>query len=266
MSATLASVAKEEFDGEVKHAYQGDQTLRGCVKTRLGVVGDKYDFRLMGKGMAHQRTAPSADVIPMNISHALKVATLTDWEAPEYTDVWNAQTVNFDEVKELAITVAGAMGRKDDQSIITAASATTNTFIDASFTLATLTNSSKLLNKVNAPFKDRFFCCDEDGLAELLATTQVGSSDFNQVQALINGTLTYFMGFNFKIIGSGREEGGLGGNAYAWHKDSIGHAVGIDMKTRVDWSVDKGSWLTLGLWKAGSILIDGEGCIKITAS
>ena len=82
----------------------------------------------------------------------------------------------------------------------------------------------------------------------------------------MSGEIDSFMGFKWKIIGSGRAEGGLGGDSYAFHKRSIGHAVGIDMKTRVDWVAHKASWLSLGMWKAGSVAIDPEGIIKITAS
>ena len=85
MSVNLSSVAKTEFDTEVKHAYQGMKTLRECVTVRNNVVGDKYDFRLMGKGTATTRTGSSADVVPLGINHSLKVATLLDYEAPELT-------------------------------------------------------------------------------------------------------------------------------------------------------------------------------------
>ena len=85
MSANLSSVAVEQFDSEVKHAYQGMKTLRDCVKVRNNVTGGKYDFRLMGKGAATARTGSSADVVPMGVAHSVKVATLLDYEAPEYT-------------------------------------------------------------------------------------------------------------------------------------------------------------------------------------
>ena len=123
MSVNLSAVAAEQFDSEVKHAYQGSMVLRDCVKFRGGVVGDKYDFRLMGKGEATQRTGPSADVVPMDIGHDLKVATLVGYEAPEYTDIYNQAEVNFDEVRELAETIAKAMGRREEQSIIDARTA-----------------------------------------------------------------------------------------------------------------------------------------------
>lgn len=266
MSVNLSSVAKEEFDSEVKHAYQGMKTLRDCVSVRMGVVGDKYDFRLMGKGVATARTGSSADVVPMDIAHSVKVATLTDYEAPEYTDVYNQQTVNFDEVKQLAKTIAGAMGRRDDQSIITALATSTNTLVDATPGLDTLINAAELLNKVDAPAEDRYFVCDEAFLKNLLNDATLTSADYASVRALQAGTIDSFMGFKFKFIGSGRAEGGLAGAAYAFHKDAVGHAVGIDMKTRVDYVPHKASWLSMGMWKAGSVAIDPEGIVKITAA
>lgn len=266
MSANLSSVAVEQFDSEVKHAYQGLKTLRECIKVRNNVVGDKYDFRLMGKGVATARTGSSDDVVPMGVGHSVKVATLADYEAPEYTDVFDAATVNFDEIVELATTIAGAMGRRDDQSIITAMATSTNTLVDATPGLDTLINASKLLNSKDVPGEDRYFVCDETFLAALLNDTKLTSSDYTTVRSLQAGTITSFMGFEFKIIASGRAEGGLGGAAYAFHKSAIGHAVGIDMKTRVDYVAHKASYLSMGMWKAGSVLIDSEGCVKITAA
>lgn len=264
MSQALSTAAKEEFDSEVKHEYQGMKTLRECVTVRNNVVGDKYDFRVMGKGVATVRTGSSADVVPMNISHGLVVATLLDYEAPEYTDVYDQATVNFSEVQELAKTIAGAMGRRDDQAIIAALAATTNvTAVQATLSLVGITAAAELLNKVEAPMEDRFFVTDEIGLNDLLNDATITSIDYNTVRLLQSGQIDTFMGFKWKIIGSGRAEGGLGATSYAFHKRSVGHAVGIDMKTKVDYVPHKASHLSMGLWKAGSALIDAEGVVKI---
>ena len=234
-----------------------------CIRDS-NVIGDKYDFRLMGKGVATERTGSSEDVVPMNIGHSLKVATLADYEAPEYTDVYDQKTVNFDEVQQLAKTVAGAMGRRDDQSIIAAlAAATLSVGVTATLNLAAITGAAKLLNKVEAPMEDRWFVTDEDGLNDLLNDATITSADYNTVRLLQSGQIDAFMGFKWKIIGSGRAEGGLSGTSYAWHEAAVGHAVGIDMDTKVDYVAHKASWLTMGLWKAGSVAIDAEGIVKI---
>jgi hypothetical protein len=273
MSVNLSSVAAEQFDSEVKHAYQGMKTLRECVRLRSGVTGDKYDFRLMGKGQATQVSGPSADVIPMDIAHSLKVATLVGYEAPEYTDVYNQAEVNFDEVRELAETIAGAMGRRDDQSIIDALNAGNGSTVVAGgtkLTVAKLRAAAKNLNAVEAPAEDRYFLTDHQGLDSLLAETEVTSSDYNAVKALVQGDVDTFLGFKFKVIGT-RTEGGLpdlGSNVFsnfAFHKAAIGHAVSIDMTTRVDYVPHKKSWLSIGMWQAGSIAIDSEGIVQVDA-
>jgi len=271
MSVNLSSVAAEQFDSEVKHAYQGMMTLRECVRMRGNVEGDKYDFRLMGKGAATQRTGPSSDVVPMDIAHSLKVATLVDYEAPEYTDIYNAATVNFDEVRELAQTIAGAMGRRDDQSIIDAMEAGSTTSVGAgtqTLDLATITAAAKALNAVEAPMEDRYFVVHEGGLNDILNDTGITNADYNSVRLLMSGEIDTFMGFKWKIIGSGRAEGGLPltttvRSGFAFHKSAVGHAVGIDMQTRVDYVPHKQSWLSCGAWKAGTVVIDPEGVIEV---
>jgi len=270
MSQELSAVQIEEFDVEVKHAYQGQKTLRECVMFRKA-SGDTYDFRNMGKGTATVRTGSSADVVPMGITHGLKKALLTDYEAPEYTDIYNQAGVNFSEVQELAVTIAGAMGRLDDQSIITALGLSATTAIGAgtqALDLATITAAAKELNKVEAPMEDRYFIVHEGGLNQLLNDSTITSADFNTVRLLMTGEIDTFMGFKWKIIGSGRAEGGLPltttvRTGYAFQKKSVGHAVGIDMTTRVDYVPHKASWLSMGMWKGGSINIDDAGIIPV---
>ena len=271
MSQHLSAVQTEQFDSEVKHAYQGAKTLRDCITFR-NADGGKYDFRLMGKGQATQRTGASADVTPMGIDHSLIVATLLDYEASEYTDIYNAAAVNFDEVAQLANTIAYAMGRRDDQSIIDAmeagASATPVGAGTQALDLATITAAAKALNKVEAPMEDRFMVVHEGGLNQLLNDSTITSADYNSVRLLMTGEIDSFMGFKWKIIGSGRAEGGLPlattvRSGYAFQKAAVGHAVGIDMKTDVDWVPHKKSHLSSGSWKAGSVVIDSEGVIQV---
>ena len=109
MSKNLSAVAVIEFDSMVKHAYQGMGMLKNAVTIRNNVVGDQYKFRRMGKGLANQKSTSDL-VTPMDVGHEFKVATLSNWNAPEYTDIFDAAEVNFDEKQELANTIAGAFG------------------------------------------------------------------------------------------------------------------------------------------------------------
>ena len=104
------------------------------------------------------------------------------------------------------------------------------------------------------------------GMESLLANTETTSSDFNTVRALVNGELNTFMGFNFVKIGARRLEGGLGGSgniAYMFESNSLGIASGIDERISVDWIPERTSWLSNGILKAGSVIIDPEGTARI---
>ena len=282
MSKTLSAAASTEFDDMVKHAYQTMGATNGgivsAVTQRNNVVGDTYKFRAMGKGLANQK-ASQADVTPMDISHSLITATLGNWNAPEYTDIFDAAEVNFDEKQELAYTIAGALHRRQEQIIIDACDAATPgatvaTSVggaDTNMNIEKVVEASKELNDAGVPIdQDRHIMVSADGLRAMLLETQVGSADYNSVQALMTGTLDYWMGFHWHVIET-RDEGGLNVAAgdvrecYAWHKSAIGLATGIDITTDVNWIAQKTSWLCNGMMKSGAAIRDTAGLIQINA-
>ena len=272
MSVNLSPVAVTQFDDDVKHAFQTAGSLRDTVTVRNGVVGDIYKFRKMGKGLANQK-ATQADVTPMDVSHSLITCTLGNWNAPEYTDIFDAAEVNFDEQRELAQTIAGALGRRVDQLIIDALAAEASpagTIVhgSAGMTVAKVVEASKHLNDKGVPSGDRHFAVSAGGLEDLLNISTVTSSDYNSVKALMSGELNTWMGFAWHIIES-RDEGGLPYAAstwegFAWHKSAIGLAVGIDIKTEVNYVAQKTSWLCNGVMKAGSVSRDGDGSVSVS--
>jgi len=261
----LTNVAQQIFDGEVKHAFQTSGVLRGTTTVRNDVTGDIYKFRKMGKGLANQKTS-SADVTPMNVTHDLISCTLNNWNAPEYTDIFDAKEVNFDEKTELQQVIAGALGRRYDQLIIDAMKGQTENEVSGGLSLASLIASSEALNDSGVPSGGRHIALTAAGLSLLLAKTEVQSSDFNNVKALVSGELNTFMGFTFHVIET-RTEGGLAaGTAIAWHDSAVGVAVGMEVSAKVDWVPQKTSWLCNGLMKAGAVARDAKGIVNIAAA
>jgi hypothetical protein len=275
MSKFLSQAAVQEFDDEVKHAYQGMGRLRNTVTVRTGVVGDAYKFTRMGKGLANQK-ATQADVTPMDVEHARQTANLANWNAPEYTDIFDQAEVNFDEKQELAMTIAKALTRREDQIIIDAMNAVTYSATPADLnegfqvaaggaglTVAKLRAASSALNDRGVDQGDRHIAHTAADLESLLGETEVTSSDFNVVKALVQGDLNTFMGFEFHLIET-RDEGGLPANTtFAYHKAAVGYAVGLDMKTSIDWVAQKTSWLCNGMLKAGAVAREGAGLVEI---
>lgn len=281
MSKFLTAAAVTEFDNEVKHQYQGFGKLRNAVTVRNGVTGEAYKFTRMGDGLANQK-ATQADVTPMDVSHARQTATMQNWNAPEYTDIFDQAEVNFDEKQELAQTIAKAISRREDQIIIDAMAAVsfaatndldpdTGLVLDIS---ATRNFDLDVLRSARGHFQDleieggtQHVALRAAALQTLLEDTEVTSSDFNTVKALVQGDLDTYMGFKFHIIGT-RKEGGLPGVAadriaFAWDTPAIGIAINIDLMTTIDWIAQKTSWLANGMFKAGAVAREPQGIIKI---
>jgi hypothetical protein len=274
MTASISTAFVAQFDAEVKQAYQAAGKLFGTVRTKTGVVGSTHRFPKLGKGLAQPRI-PQTDVIPMNVQHSNVTATLEDWSAPEYSDIYDLQKINFDEKKELKIAIASAMGRRMDQLVIDAldagASATqvddniggTNSNLNTS----KLRRAKRLLDAAGVPATDRYFVHSAIGLEGLLGTTEATSSDYNSVKALVSGEVDTWLGFKFIMI-EDRVEGGISVASnirknFAFHKQALGLAVGIDMRTEMNYIPEKTSWLINGMFSAGAIGIDSDGIIEV---
>ena len=279
MSINLTAAAIAQFDAEVKHAYQGSGLLRNSVRVRTGVVGSTHRFPKMGKGIASQRI-PQTDVVPMNISHTNQTATLTDWAAPEYTDIFNQAKVNFDERRELASVIAGAIGRREDQLILDAidAASTTLTVAVSIGGAASGMNTSKvrraksLLDNQGVPTGrgERAFVLAAQGMEDLLGDSDANTTDKNMIKTLFDGEMSHWVGFEI-IQMETRTEGGLpvdgtpDRTSYAYHRAAVGLAVGIDFRTEVNYIPEKTSWLANGLFSAGSVDIDALGIVEIAS-
>jgi hypothetical protein len=275
MSIYLTDAAQAEFDAEVKHAFQGAAVLNGSTKVRRNVVGSTYNFRFSGKGIAKQK-ASSADVIPMNVTRANVAATLADWHASDYTDIFDQATVNFDEKQELAQSIALAMGRRSDQIIYGALGGSANVAAvgtdvggtASGMNLDKVLRASKILNAAGVPQQGRHLLLNARGLEQCLLVSQFSSADYNSLRALQSGEINSFAGFMWHIMddrSAAGEEGGMSvpsgslRQAFAWHQDAAGLAVGLDISTEINYVAQKTSYLCTGKFKAGAVIIDAVG-------
>ena len=276
MAIGLSNAFVTLFDAEVKQAYQAKAQLVGAVRQRRGVEGSTAKFPKAGKGVATLRI-PQTDVTPLNVDFSQVTVTLEDWNAAEYSDIFMQQKVNFDERQELVQVVANAIGRRQDQMILDALTASSTSLTvsndiggtDSNLNLDKLLAAKKALDKNNVPPMDRHCVIHANSLAALLGETEVTSSDFNSVKALVNGEINTFLGFNFHVLGD-RTEGGLaidGSNdrtIWAFHKDAIGYAEGMGPKTEINYVPEKTSFLVNAMFSAGAAAIDAEGIVQIT--
>lgn len=275
MAISVSNAFVTLFDAEVKQAYQGESALRNTVRLRTGVEAATHKFPKIGKGVATVRV-PQTDVTPLNVTYAQVTCTLSDYIAAEYSDIFNQAKINFDERQELVQVVSKSIARRQDQMIIDALTNSGTSLTVASsvggantnLNLDKLLSAKKQLDANNVPPTDRFVVIHANNLASLLDETEVKSSDFNTVKALVAGQLDTYLGFKFITIGD-RSEGGLAISSgdrkvYAFHKQAVGMAEGMGLTTRIDYIAEKTSYLVASMFSAGAVAIDAEGIVEIT--
>jgi hypothetical protein len=275
MAVSISNAFVTLFDSEVKQAYQGQRALAGLVRERA-VEGSTVKFPKIGKGTASIRV-PQTDVTPMSVTYSQVTATMEDYIAAEYSDIFNQAKVNFQDRAELVKVVSGAIGRRMDQVVIDAlvASSGTNTVANSiggsatNLNVAKLRAAKKAMDAKNVPAEGRCIIAHANNMDALLAETSVTSSDFNTVKALVTGDVNAFLGFTFISLGD-RDEGGLAidGSSdrivYAFQKDAMGLGIGMNQQSRVDYIPEKTSFLVASMFSSGSVAIDPEGITKIT--
>jgi hypothetical protein len=243
------------FESEVKQAYQAESVLRGTMRTRTGVSGNTVKFPKIGKGVATVRV-PQTDVTPLNVTYSQVTATMSDYIAAEYSDIFHQSHINFDERRELVEVVSKSIARRMDQLCIDALNASGGTGVG--------TNVGG-----NVPTGDRYLLIHASQLDAMLGETEITSQDYAAVKALVRGEINTFMGFTIKTIGD-RDEGGLPipstRTCFAWHKDAMGYAESMAQKSEVNYIAEKTSYLVSSMFSAGSIAIDDEGIVKISCT
>ena len=244
MAINVSTAFVDLFDSEVKQAYQAESVLRGTMRTRTGVAGNTVKFPTIGKGVATLRV-PQTDVTPLNVTYGQVTATMEDYIAAEYSDIFQQSHINFDERSELVQVVSKSIARRMDQIMIDA------------------------LNEKNVPSEGRNLLMHASQLDALLGETEITSQDFASVKALVQGEINTFMGFNILTMGD-RDEGGIPKpstrTCFAWHKDSMGYAESMAQKTEVNYVPEKTSFLVSSMFSAGFVSIDGEGIVKISCT
>jgi hypothetical protein len=279
MAQSITNAFVTLFDAEVKQAYQGESSILGCVRLRQGVQGNTYKFPKLGKGSATARI-PQTDVTPLNVTYSQVTATMSDYNAAEYSDIFHQAKVNFDERQELVQVVSKAIGRRMDQLILdgldaaSSPSTVAKTVVTSGSATASNLNVGKLiaakkaLDANNVPFDDRHIIVHANNLSGLLGDERAISGDFATVKALVAGEINSFLGFRFYVIGD-RDEGGLplstnDRTCFAFHRSSIGMAVNMNQKTEINYVPEKTSFLVNSMFSAGAVAIDDEGIVKIT--
>ena len=287
MSINLSNAARTLFDDSHKAAYESmGPDLRPYVTFRSQAGVDVYKFRTMGRGMAKARGASQSQLDTLGIAHSTVNCTLESWYASELTDVFDQDKTNApQEVPALAKVLANSIKRRETQLVIDALNGAAAT-LDASnkvgegtdgtgLTVGKLLEARKALKR-NDIMETPILLLTEKQEADLLALSQFTNSDYAAVSGAETGNIRQgHFGFNYVLVGSGREEAGLASGVtdptnsstdnrriWAFVPSALGLVVGLN-KTEVNYESAAASWRSTAMLRAGACVIDKAGIVSI---
>lgn len=213
----------------------------------------------IGAVTAQKRVTRHGDTPLISTPHDARWVFPTDFEWADLIDDQDKLRMLIDPTSPYAVNGAYALGRAMDGLIIDAAlgtsktgeNGTDNTAFDVSnqqvgaaasgLTIAKLREAKKILleNEVDVDMDPLYIAVTAAQLDDLLGTTEVTSSDYNTVKALVQGSVDSFMGFQFihtELLGV---DSSNNRRVIAWARSGVHLGLWNDINSRISERDDK---------------------------
>jgi hypothetical protein len=278
-STTITTAFKTQFhDGYLDALQQRDSRFQAAITDRGMIDGSSFTTNNIGLVEAREVTGRYQDKTAQEVAHETRIAYMADYDiGPIVVDSFDlAKLVADPTYKYRDLLVAAANRRKDktiyrallDGSLTRSAEggSVTSTAIPAgqqiaaggtAFTKAKILQAKALFRTNEADeYNDEELYIAFDGvmLRQLLADTQLTSSDYMTVQMLQTGAVAgKWCGFNWLPYNALDVPAGNTSRTVAWAKSCLQFGTGIAVKTDVDENKSKRGhptevygWLSLG--------------------
>jgi hypothetical protein len=285
MSSQITEAFVKQYSSNVFHLSQQKGSRLGDLVRNENQKGKSKFFERIGAVTAIKRVNRHGDTPQIDTPHSRRRVTLTDYEWADLIDDADKIRTLIDPASDYAMAAVNAMGRAKDDVIIAAAIGTAYSGEEGA-TSVVLPNSQKLaahdgttttgvnlnvrtLRKVKEKFDandvdesiSKYFAITSSQLQSLLGETEVTSSDYAMIKALVMGEVDSFMGFKFIrterlgrsasnvtytvtdgtiAAGTGTITAANSRRCIAWAKDGVVLSTGSDIKARMSERDDKG--------------------------
>lgn len=218
MSVNITTAFVRQFVSGITHlAEQKMSRLRRGVRVETLASGDRAFFDQIGSVTATRLTQRHADTPLTDTPHSRRVVIPNRFVHADLVDRADQIRVLNDPTNAYTVAFARAFGRAIDDEIITAATGTAYTGVaggtseawsslsgtwqvgtGSAMTLAKIIQANKMLREAeNDPEDGFFFAVSQEQLEDMLNDSTITSGDYNSVRALMTGTITQFMGFDW---------------------------------------------------------------------
>lgn len=280
MSSQITTAFVKQYRDMIFHlVQQKGSRLRPLVRVE-SQKGESAFYERLGAVTAVEKTSRHADTPLIDTPHSRRRVTLSDYEYADLIDHQDKLRMLIDPQSAYAQAQMWAHGRAMDDKIISAISGNAYSGSDGGTTVA-LPNAQKLASVSSGAGADlnvealrraketldaqdvdpsipRYCAINASALQNLLSETEVTSSDYNTVKALVQGELDTFLGFKFVMsnrlvaqsgalsfnttsgaVGSGGGDADGYYKILCWAGDGILFALADDMEVKIDERADK---------------------------
>jgi len=224
MSQQITEAFVDQFRANVFHlSQQKGSRLRGSVRQEAQ-RGKEGFYERLGSVTATKKTSRHSDTPLIDTPHSRRRVTLDDYEHADLIDNADKIRLLIDPASPYAQAFMWALGRAIDDTIIEAARGNAFAGQSGGTTVAhpvsqkllsfelggggaitpirmavnTLRRAKKVLDQNDVDESIRRYCVlNAEQIEALLSETEITSSDFNTVKALVMGEVNEFMGFTF---------------------------------------------------------------------
>ena len=254
MSSQITTAFVQQYSANIQMlSQQMGSLLRDKVRVE-SVTGKNAFFDQVGSVTAVLKTSRHSDTPQIDTPHSRRRVSLADYEFADLIDQQDKVRLLIDPTSSYAQAAAMAMGRAMDDVIISAALGTASTGETGTgtetvqtgvvkgttgLTVAKLISAKDLLDKADVdPSIPRHIIVGPEQLGNLLGDSEVTSSDFNTVKALVRGELDSYLGFKF-TVSNRLPKTGNDRTCIAYAQDGLLLGIGKDISARIDERADK---------------------------
>lgn len=259
----------KQFEDEVHIVFQQmAQKLPATVRMKTNVRGTSTTFQKVGSGTAGTKSRNG--VVPIaNFAHTAIEVTISDYYLGEFVDSLDELKVQHDERQAVSQSIGGALARKADSLLTTAADAATNTSADATggLTQAKVEEAFESLGESSVPFGDGnvYGWTSPQGWTDLMGISAFASADYVGADMLpfkMPMPMKHWFFTNWGMHPNLIKSGAIR-HALMYHKNALAYASQQEISLDITWQGKEQAFLIVGKMSGGAGIIDNSGLFRI---
>lgn len=268
---------------------QGTSRLRPHVEIEEDAVGESMFVDRIGIVEAQTvptRNGPSPN---MEVPHTRRRITMEDLEFGAFVGKIDLVRMLTDPKSKYAMAGQKAMNRSTDRIIIEELTGTAfggkkgtieiplparqtiavdfvedGTTATSNLTIGKLREAKQLMDTSEVEEEDRVCACSASQIQSLLRTTEITSSDFNTVRALVEGKIDTYLGFKFVRTELMQFATGVIRSAVCFQREALRLAPGIEINTEISKRADASyAWYIYVTMTMGATRLLDEGVVEV---